>query len=203
MTQQQLIPFTFQSHTIRVVEQAGQPWFVAKDVAEILEHSNHRMILNALDEDEKGVSTVYTPGGPQEMAILSESGLYHAIFLSRKPQAAAFRRWVTAEVLPTIRRTGGYGRPAEPERITIEVTKDEYIALLERRAGVSLRPEPRADTRPRAWTPEEDRQLLELYTRGVGPTAIGRRLGRSYHSVRSRLQRLNAQPSLPLEGGAQ
>ncbi len=202
MTQQQLIPFTFQRHTIRVVEQAGQPWFVAKDVAEILEHSNHRMILNALDEDEKGVSIVYTPGGPQEMAILSESGLYHAIFLSRKPQAAAFRRWVTAEVLPTIRRTGGYGRPAEPERITIEVTKDEYIALLERRAGVSLRPAPQRRAR-RNWTPEEDRQLLETYTSGGNLSALARRMGRTRDSLRHRLQRLNAQPSLPLEGGAQ
>ncbi len=197
---QQLIPFTFQHHTIRVVEQAGQPWFVAKDVAEILEYSRPRDMLRLLDEDEKGAQIVRTPGGPQEMAILSESGLYHAIFLSRKPQAAAFRRWVTAEVLPAIRRTGGYGRPAEPERITIEVTKDEYIHLLERRAGVSLRPAPKGRTH-RAWTPEEDRELLELYTRGIGPAEIGRRLGRSSHSVRGRLQRLNAQPSLPLEGG--
>ncbi len=201
MSHHQLIPFTFQRHTIRVVEQGGQPWFVAKDVAAILEYRDAEKITRLLDEDEKGTHIVGTPGGPQEMAILSESGLYHAIFLSRKPQAAAFRRWVTAEVLPAIRRTGGYGRPAEPEKLTIEVTKDEYIHLLERRAGVSLRPRPTRRAR-RDWTPEEDRALLDLHAQGLGPTEIGRRLGRSAHSVRGRLQRIHAQPSLALEGGA-
>lgn len=88
----------------------GEPWFVAKDVCEVLEHSNHRMAVKSLDEDE--VSSVYlidTMGRKQETTIVSESGLYSLIFQSRKAEAKKFRKWVTSEVLPSIRRKGFYG----------------------------------------------------------------------------------------------
>ncbi|ROP40705.1 phage antirepressor [Saccharothrix texasensis] len=101
---------------IRVVTLDGQPWFVAADVAMTLGLVNHRSSLALLDEDERGVHTVDTLGGPQLVTVISESGLYSLILRSRKAEARAFRRWVTSEVLPTIRRTGAYstGQPVRP-----------------------------------------------------------------------------------------
>lgn len=97
---------------IRVINIDGDPWFVASDAAGILELGNRRSSLALLDADEKGVHTVDTVGGPQQAAIVSEAGLYTLIMRSRKDQAKPFRRWVTHEVIPSIRRTGGYGTSA-------------------------------------------------------------------------------------------
>ena len=105
---------------LRVVinEQDGEPWFVAKDVCEILEFGNYRQALTThLDEDEKGVQKMDTPGGMQDMTIISESGLYTLIMRSNKPEAKKFRKWVTSEVLPSIRKTGMYATPAKVEDI--------------------------------------------------------------------------------------
>ena len=93
----------------------GEPWFVARDVAQILELGNPRTSLALLDEDEKGVHSMDTLGGKQEMAIISEAGLYSLVLRSRKPEAKAFKRWVTHEVLPAIRKHGGYLTPATLE----------------------------------------------------------------------------------------
>ena len=103
--------FKFDESPVRVVMKDGEPWFVAKDLCEILDHSNHRMAVSALDDDEKGVSIVDTPGGPQETLTVNESGLYSLIFTSRKPEAKRFRKWVTGAVLPEIRKSGGYQIP--------------------------------------------------------------------------------------------
>ena len=94
---------------VRIVMRNDEPWFIAKDVCNILEIKNSRDTLNkCLDEDEKGVDIIYTPGGNQEMTIVSEAGLYSLILRSRKPEAKAFKRWVTHEVLPSIRKHGAY-----------------------------------------------------------------------------------------------
>lgn len=93
---------------VRIVIRNGNPWFVAKDVCDILELGNSRSSLALLDEDEKDVHSMDTPGGKQEMTIISEPGLYSLILRSRKPEAKAFKRWVTHEVIPSIRKTGGY-----------------------------------------------------------------------------------------------
>ena len=103
-----VIPFCFDAQSVRVVSQDGEPWFVAKDVCDVLEIVNSRKAVSALDDDEKGLRKVQTPGGEQELSIISESGLYTLVIRSNKPQAKPFRKWVTAEVLPTIRKTGGY-----------------------------------------------------------------------------------------------
>ena len=95
--------------SVRVVMQGGEPWFVAKDVCECLDIGNSRDAVAALDEDEKGVDSIDTPGGAQEMSIISEPGLYSLILRSRKPEAKAFKRWVTHDILPSLRKTGGYG----------------------------------------------------------------------------------------------
>ena len=97
----------YKNSPIRIVEKDGEPWFVAKDVCNILEIKNSRDTLNkCLDEDERGVDIIYTPGGNQEMTIVSEAGLYSLILRSRKPEAKAFKRRVTHEVLPSIRKPG-------------------------------------------------------------------------------------------------
>lgn len=95
---------------IRVQVINNEPWFVAKDVCDVLEHSNHKMAVKSLDEDE--VNTAYLTdslGRNQQTTIINESGLYSLIFQSRKPEAKAFRKWVTSEVLPAIRKKGYYG----------------------------------------------------------------------------------------------
>jgi len=94
--------------TIRVTEADGQFWFCAKDICDALELDNVSMALQKLDEDERGMKIFDTPGGPQEMLVVKESGLYALILRSNKPQARAFRKWVTNEVLPALRRTGSY-----------------------------------------------------------------------------------------------
>ena len=102
---------------VRVVMKDGEPWFVAKDVCECLDLGNPRTSIALLDEDEKGVHTVDTPGGPQEVSIISEAGLYSLILRSRKPEAKAFKRWVTHDILPAIRRHGAYLTPDMTEKV--------------------------------------------------------------------------------------
>lgn len=103
-----LFPINYNNKTIRTINKKGDVWFVAKDVCEVLEISNYRDAVEKLDDDEKGVGVSDTLGGEQSMIIISESGLYSLIFRSNKPEARVFRKWVTAEVLPAIRKTGKY-----------------------------------------------------------------------------------------------
>ena len=86
----------------------GEPWFVAKDVSGILGYRDAANLARRLDEDEKDTQKTSTPSGKQEMTIINESGLYNAVLGSTKPNAREFRKWVTGEVLPSIRKTGGY-----------------------------------------------------------------------------------------------
>ena len=86
----------------------GDPWFVAADVCKALEIEKTNRALSRLDDDEKGAHSVSTPGGRQRMSIISESGLYSLILGSRKPEARAFKRWITHEVIPSIRKHGAY-----------------------------------------------------------------------------------------------
>lgn len=103
---QQFVSAQFGS--IRVVMKDEQPWFVAKDVCECLDVRNNRDALARLDEDEKGVVLTDTLGGAQELATVNEPGLYSLVLSSRKPEAKAFKRWVTHEILPSIRKHGAY-----------------------------------------------------------------------------------------------
>ncbi len=106
--------FSFKEQDVRVVEVNGEPWWVAKDVCDVLGYENSRKALaDHIDEDEKGVTKCYTLGGSQEMNIISESGLYTLILRSNKAEARPFRRWVTHEVLPSLRRNGFYAAGQE------------------------------------------------------------------------------------------
>lgn len=100
--------FSFEKSPVRTILVSGAPWFSSADIGKILQLSNIRASVALLDDDEKGVNTIDTPGGKQEISIVSESGLYALIFKSRRPEAKKFRRWVTSEVLPAIRKTGSY-----------------------------------------------------------------------------------------------
>ncbi len=104
---QQLVAFDFEGSQVRVVTDAqGEPWFVAADVLSTI--SLDRKALERLDDDEKGVNSIHTPGGTQEMTTVNEPGLYALVLGSRKAEAKRFKRWVTHEVLPAIRKTGSY-----------------------------------------------------------------------------------------------
>ncbi|MEA1762271.1 MULTISPECIES: BRO-N domain-containing protein [Pseudomonas syringae group] len=106
-----VIPFRFETKEVRTLLINDQPWFVANDVSAALLYSEASAMTRHLDDDEKGLSIVQTLGGDQEMLVINESGLYSAILRSRKAEAKRFKKWVTAEVLPAIRKTGRYEEP--------------------------------------------------------------------------------------------
>ena len=117
---------------VRTVELDGEPWLVGKDVAQALGYSNPRKALaDHVDEEDKGVTKCDTLGGVQEMTIINESGLYSLVLSSKRPGAKKFRRWVTAEVLPAIRRTGGYRMPKDyPSALrALADAEEEKLAL--------------------------------------------------------------------------
>lgn len=107
----QVIPFRFETREVRTLLIDDQPWFVAADVSAALEYRIAGDMTRNLDDDEKGTQIVRTLGGEQEMLVINESGLYSAILRSRKAEAKRFKKWVTAEVLPAIRKTGSYTAP--------------------------------------------------------------------------------------------
>ena len=118
----QLFNFHGSEYEVRFVGTADRPEWVAADVCEVLEIQNTADALaKGLDGDEKGVATIYTPGGDQQMLTVTEAGLYRLVFKSRKPQAKAFQRWVMHEVLPCIRQHGQYPAPA-PQPAQAELT---------------------------------------------------------------------------------
>lgn len=125
----------YKDHPVRIVECDGEPWFVAKDVCDVLEIRNNRSSIASLDEDEKNtVHIVDGSSGNPEHVVVSEAGLYSLILRSRKPEAKAFKRWVTHEVLPSIRKTGAYIAPnlgmEALGRIVISL-KGQYEHLIE------------------------------------------------------------------------
>lgn len=137
-TSAQALTFRFDLRSVRVIVIDGAPWFVAKDACQALAIVNARDAVQKLDEDEKGVASTDTPGGPQEVTIISESGLYTLILRCRGATTPGtlphrFRRFVTAEVLPEIRRKGSYGVPDLDDNQTLRrmlVSKlDEVDAL--------------------------------------------------------------------------
>ena len=101
--------FEYGERKVRVVIRGGEPWFVARDVCECLDVNNVTDVVSRLlDDDEKGFDLIDTPGGKQTMVVVSEPGLYSIAITSRKPEAKKFKKWITSEVLPRIRKTGAY-----------------------------------------------------------------------------------------------
>lgn len=113
----ELQTFTYNNAQFRTItKNDGEKWFVLKDVCEILGLDSPHKVADRLDEDEKGRNLIPTLGGNQEMTVISESGLYNVILRSDKPEAKPFRKWVTAEVLPSIRKTGSYNATTKPNK---------------------------------------------------------------------------------------
>lgn len=105
----EIIPLCYGGTEVRMVlDEENNPWWVAKDVCTVLEYSDVSMTLQKLDDDEKGTKKICTPGGDQMMLVINEPGLYTLIVRSNKPEAKIFKRWVTHDVLPSIRKTGSY-----------------------------------------------------------------------------------------------
>lgn len=106
-----IVQFSFESSSIRTLGDAISPLFVAADVAAILGYGSTKDATRILDDDEKQTVSIDTNGGKQSMTAVTESGLYAMILKSRRPEAKRFRKWVTSEVLPSIRKTGRYEAP--------------------------------------------------------------------------------------------
>lgn len=132
--------FVYSGAEVRTVRKDGTPWFVLKDVCGVLGVGNVSDVYARLDTDEKGVGQIDTLGGRQSMNIISESGLYNVILRSDKPEAKPFRKWVTAEVLPAIRRSGGYiagQNDLSPAELMAKALKVAEQTLAERDARIS------------------------------------------------------------------
>jgi prophage antirepressor-like protein len=137
--------FDFQGHDVRVLTIDGEPWWVAADVAAVLQLAHVHSTLRALDDDEKAVHKGYGfnphPGGDQALTIISESGLYSLVLRSRKPEAKIFRRWITHEVIPAIRKTGRYStddrQVPDYSTETIDVIKSAARVGLEALLGLA------------------------------------------------------------------
>lgn len=192
------VAFAFDSHAVRTItEDDGSIWFVARDICAILGVTNHRNAFARLDDDQKGVRTMDTLGGLQEMVTVNESGLYALVLTSRKPEAKQFARWVTGEVLPAIRRQGYYGGAALAQMaqsmahlaervvateekidaiLTLVDVAGKYIALLE-----SNQKPKRRKVRP--ITPEDEEKITELLAQGMPGNAIAEHLGISTAAV--------------------
>lgn len=129
---------------IRALELDGQPWFVGKDVARALGYGEGKSLANAVanhvDDEDKGVTEMMTPGGTQKMTIINESGLYSLVLSSKLPGAKQFKRWVTSEVLPSIRKSGGYINGQEtmsPEELMAKALMVAEKTLAEREKRIS------------------------------------------------------------------
>jgi prophage antirepressor-like protein len=133
--------FKYENNDVRTVEMNGEPWFVLKDVCGVLGLSNHKVTAQRLDRDE--VSQTYLTdsiGRKQETTVINESGLYSVILRSDKPEAKPFRKWVTSEVLPSIRKNGGYIAGQEqmtPEELMAKALLVANKTLAEREARIS------------------------------------------------------------------
>lgn len=132
------LSMSFDDQPITVLhDKTGQPWWVADEVCRVLSLAMPHRAVAGLDPDEKGRHSVTTPGGIQQKTTINESGLYALIFRSRKPEAKRFKRWVTHEVLPAIRRTGSYALP-DPAMKERMLALEQWGRGANRRLGVTL-----------------------------------------------------------------
>lgn len=129
---------------VRTMAINGEPWFVASDVCKALELGNPSMTVERLDDDEKGISTIDTLGGKQRMAIINEPGLYSLVITSRKPEAKAFKRWITHEVTLTTNE-GHSGKLGGAQMLNVISEAGLYSLILK-----SRKPEAKAFKRERS-----------------------------------------------------
>ncbi|MPM97039.1 hypothetical protein SDC9_144210 [bioreactor metagenome] len=221
MATQALSVFQFHTHQVRIFpSDDGESFFaVAADVALALGFAEAKDMLRCVDDEDKGSAEVPTPGGTQRMLTVSESGIYAATFRSRKDSARAFRRWVTAEVLPSIRRTGGYVRDGAAQLAMARElgalrdelrTQNGMILSLYQQLDGARRGHLRALTsltaiQKRQAAQEAKALVLALEDAGVPRDEIARRTGKTLNHIRQivfrhRTGRRPAQGELALEG---
>ena len=180
----QIIPFDFEDHPVRTVMLDGEPWWVAADVCRVLEIRNPRDAMARMDDDERTTVNLNTVGntdgnrGNPNATVINESGLFALILTSRKPSARRFRKWVTAEVLPQLRRTGRYGMPSPEARE--EISARRLIELLQAE-NTLLRQKTDRPRRPAPvpTTEEERAEILRLIEEGHSAGQIAKMTGRS------------------------
>ena len=201
-----IVAFNFESSNVRVtMGENGEPMFVAADVCQALTIDNHRNVLARLDDDEKGVQSMDTPGGRQELATVNESGLYSLILTSRKPEAKRFKRWVTHEVLPSIRKTGSYVSAASVAHLPT-LTQDRVSAILSIGEAITRVPGVKPGIAMAATltviyentglSVESLRKVLPPANDPIcslNPTQLGERAGMSARAINTRLQSLGFQ----------
>lgn len=199
-----IVAFDFESQNVRVMMgQDGEPWFVAADVCTALTISTEQ--TRRLDDDEKGLRTVQTPGGQQEMVAINESGLYSLILTSRKAEAKRFKRWITHEVLPSIRKTGAYAAPGSVAALPAP-TRDTVAAILcigeaiakvpGVKPGIAMAATLTVIHENTGLAVESLRKVLPAANEPIcslNPTQVGERVGLSARSVNLRLQNLGYQ----------
>jgi len=112
----QIQKFDYEQKEVRTIEINSEPYFIAKDVCDILELKNVSMAIEKLDEDEKLTSKLLMSGQEREMWLINQSGLYALILRSNKPEAKKFRKWITSEVIPAIMKTGKYEKEIKPKK---------------------------------------------------------------------------------------
>ncbi len=200
----QIVAFDFESHNVRVVlGQDGEPMFVAADLLSTL--NLDRKALERLDDDEKGVSSIHTPGGQQEMTVVNESGLFNLVLGSRKPEAKRFKRWVTHEVLPSIRKTGSYAVPGSvaalpaptQDRVTAILMIGEAVAKVPGvKQGIAMAATLTCIQENTGLSVETMRRALPACNdplAAVNPTKLGEQIGLSARAVNLRLAGLGFQ----------
>ena len=174
----EIIPFDFEDQAVRVVMRDDAPWWVAADVCRVLEILNTSDAVKRLDEDEVTLDQI--EGSHRPTNLISESGLYALVIRSDKPAAKRFRKWITSEVLPSLRRHGRYDMSGAPSDMR-EISADRLIELLEAentllKSGIRSR-KPHRATVP--LTPEERARIAELAEKGLSLSEISRICGRS------------------------
>lgn len=176
----ELAVFEYAKKPVRTVMKGVEPWFVAKDVCDVLGLTNSREALSSLDEDEKGVSNTDTLGGKQEIAIVSEPGLYKLIFRSRKDTAKAFTRWVTHEVLPALRRGETVSAPktktdallaALGEVKNADARQEIVVSLVGAELGSEAEEKLRATIEGRYYTTQELARIFETTVPAINKIA--------------------------------
>lgn len=128
-----MIPFAYNDNAVRVISRDDGPWFVLGDVCAVLSIGNPTDAAKRLDTDEKCALDIIDPIGRRQNAnIINESGLWSLVLTSRKPEAKRFKKWLTSEVIPSIRKTGSYGTPVEP--LPAPIIPNELLTLLKEQA---------------------------------------------------------------------
>ena len=168
-----------------ILDEKGQPWFVGKDVAEMLGYKKSRNALMAhVDADDKKDALIQAPlGGPQNMTIINESGLYSLVLASKLPQAKAFKRWVTSEVLPQIRKTGGYIPLKDGEGRVLSDLEIMCRAMMIMKKSIEQKEQLIANLQPKADYVDEVLDSVDCLTM----TQVAKGLGMTVHDLTTRL----------------